>query len=597
MGSVGDTKRVDSVPLLDRRIELVDRFIDEPRPLRVAVIGGGLTGITAGILLPAKVPGIQLTIYEKNEDFGGTWLENKYPGVRCDIPSHVYQSTFAPKTDWTDQFSYGPEIREYWQGVARQHDVYQYAQFGKRVEAADWDDEAGVWTLTIEDVATGTRTATVQADAVVTAVGRFNAWKLPDYPGISEFQGLLRHTSDWDPSFDPTGKRVAVIGNGASGIQVVPALQKIAVRVDHYARSRTWIATSWAGDERTPGPQPIEESTKAALGGDAATYLRYRKELEAKYWRRFGTFLRDDESESGRRDNEALRTAFSEVMRRRIGDRKPELLADLVPDFAPNCRRLTPGPGYLEALTADNVDYVRTPIARFTASGIETTDGVQRDVDAVFCATGANVDMVPAFAVRARGQDLRTVWGADGTPGSYGFPYTYLGAATPGFPNLFFVQGPHAAGPSGTVPHAVETQLTYVAQVLRKIGREGIKAMMPSTRAADDFVVYARSFFDRTVLTDNCSSWYNSGRPGSFVHGLWPGSAGHLSVVRRSPRWEDWEYDYLGGGGADANRFAWYFGNGWTRDESNPEADLVSYLKLPGEVALKDLHEVWWDLP
>lgn len=547
---------------------------------------------------------------------GGTWLENVFPGVRCDIPSHVYQSTFAPKTDWSDEFSYGAEIREYWQGVAREHDVYRYAQFGKRVEAADWDDGAGVWTLTIVDVATGERTATATADVVVTAAGRFNDWRLPNYPGMDEFRGLLRHTSNWDASFDPTGKRVAVIGNGASGIQVVPALQKTAARVDHYARSRTWIATSWAGDERTPGPQPIASEQQQALAADPAAYLRFRKELEAKYWRRFGTFLRDADTDDddgtgpdGRRDNQALRTAFADVMRRRVGDKKPELLADLVPDFAPNCRRLTPGPGYLEALTADNVDYVRTPIARFTATGIETADGVQRDVDAVFCATGANVDMVPAFAVRARGRDLRQVWATDGdgdgngdgNGDGYGFPYTYLGAATPGFPNLLFVQGPHAAGPSGTVPHAVETQLAFVAQVLRKIGREGIKAMTPSRRAADDFVVYARSFFDRTVLTDNCSSWYNSGRPGSFVHGLWPGSAGHLSVVRRSPRWEDWEYTYLGddddGVGGRGNRFAWYFGNGWTRKESDPEADLVSYLKQPGEVGLKDLHEAWWDLP
>ncbi|KAK3317528.1 hypothetical protein B0T19DRAFT_435146 [Cercophora scortea] len=555
------------------RISLVDRFIDQPRALRVAVIGGGLAGILAGILFPAK---------------GGTWLENVYPGVRCDIPSHVYQSTFEPKLDWSDQFAPGAEIRDYWQSVARKHNVYKYARFNHRVESLTWDEAQSVWLVTVHNTITNV-TTTEKADFVLTSIGRFNAWKLPEYPGISEYKGVLRHASDWDSSFDVSNKNVAVIGNGASGIQLVANLQKTVGRLDHYARSKTWIAASWAGDERTLGPQPYTEEQKQLFASDPQAYLAFRKELEDKYWRRFSAFFR------GSDENKLLRDKFTDIMRQRLA-KKPELLEHIVPDFSPNCRRLTPGPGYLEAISEDNVEYIRTPIARFTATGIETVDGQHRAVDAVFCATGANANMVTPFPIRALGRDLRDIWdpAQEGKNGGRGFPYTYLGFATPGFPNLFFIHGPHGTGASGTVPHSVETQLTYYAKVLRKAAREGIKTMNPSQRAADEFVEYADAFFASTVLSDNCSSWYNGGRPGGRISGIWPGSAGHITAVRREPRWEDWEYTYLGDKG---NRFAWYFGNGWTSKEADPDSDMTSYLHVPGTVSLKDVHEKWWDLP
>ncbi|KAK4641391.1 hypothetical protein QC761_502310 [Podospora bellae-mahoneyi] len=568
------------------RISLVDRFIDQPRALKVAVIGGGLAGITAGILLPAKVPNIQLTIFEKNDDFGGTWLENTYPGVRCDIPSHVYQSTFEPKTDWSDQFAPGGEIRDYWQSVAKKHDVYRLARFGTRVQSLEWDAGESVWKVSTQHKEEeGPKVE--EFDFVLNAIGRFNAWKLPDYEGIESYKGHLRHASHWDGEFDVDGKTVAVIGNGASGIQLVANLQKRVKQLDHYARNKTWIAGSWAGDERTAGPQPYSEEQKELFARDPTAYLKFRKELEDKYWRRFSAFFRGSET------NIDLRERFIEIMKQRL-KKKPELLEHIVPDFSPNCRRLTPGPGYLEAISEDNVEYITSRIARFTKDGIVTVDGRERKVDAVFCATGANVDMVTPFPIKGQdGTELRELWDPESKTG-YGFPYTYLGLATPGFPNLLFVHGPHGTGPSGTVPHSVEVQLVCFAKILRKVAREGIKSIQPSRRAADEFVEYSDAFFTSTVLSDNCSSWYNGGRPGGRIHGIWPGSAGHVTAVRREPRWEDWEYTYLG---PEGNRFAWYFGNGWTSKEADENSDMTSYLRLPGEVNLKDLHESWWDLP
>ncbi|KAI0181412.1 FAD/NAD(P)-binding domain-containing protein [Hypoxylon sp. FL1284] len=563
-------------------ISLVQRYIDEPRQLRVAVVGAGISGVMAGILLPAKVPNIKLTIFDKNADVGGTWFENTYPGVRCDIPAHVYQTSFDPNVNWTEQFAQGPEIRSYWQGLARKYDVYQYLKLSQRVEELSWDEKRSLWNVKVHHLNTK-ETSTQEFDFVLTAIGRFNAWKLPDYPGINDFKGLLRHASNWDPEFDPSGRRVAVIGNGASGIQLVSNIQKRVQHLDHYARNKTWVATSFAGDDTSITPIPISPELRESFK-DPKEYVKFRKQLEDKYWRGFGGWLKGSESNDKAREN------FIEIVKKRLA-KKPELFENIIPDFSPHCRRITPGPGYFEAITEDNVDYIQTPIKRFTETGIETTDGKHREVDAIFCATGANVDQVPPFSIWAHGKDLSQLWRQDG---EYGFPYTYWGVATPGFPNLGFIYGPHGSGRSGTVPHSMEVQIAFYAQLLRKVGREGIRTVQPSRAAADDFVQYSDAFFATTVLSENCSSWYNGGRPGSRIHGLWPGSSAQQTVVYRHPRWEDWDYEYLSDSG---NRFAWYFGAGCTRKEGDADANVTPYIRDPASIDLRDLHESWWDLP
>ncbi|KAI9685823.1 MAG: hypothetical protein M1822_004101 [Bathelium mastoideum] len=561
-------------------VPLEDHAIDETPDLKVAVIGAGISGIVAGVLLPIKVPGIDLTIFEKNADVGGTWFENIYPGIRCDIPAHVYQSTFEPNTQWTEEYAQGPEIRDYWQRVANKYQVYKYLSLQTKVIAAEWKPQSSQWTLDLEDLRTGTRHED-QFDVVITAIGRFNAWKLPDYPGMETYAGHLCHASNWNASFNPEGKSVAVIGNGASGIQLVPALQKIAKHLDHYARSPTWIAGSFAGEGEGRKLEPIyfsEEQLKTLEDPDA--YLKFRTELEARFYKNFGGVFRESES------NKTLRQRFSADMKNRL-KAKPELLDHILPDFAPNCRRLTPGPGYLEALTEDNVTFIATPIERFTKDGIVTTDGRERKVDAVICCTGANRDMLPPFPISVPDVGtLQDAWKPD--------PYTYLGTATPSFPNLLFIQGPNGTGHSSTVPSQVETQTTYIAQLLRKVKEQRIRTFSPLKEAADDFMAYSDAFFARTVWTENCSSWANSGRPGGRVHGHWPGSGSHLNVVRRSPRWEDWAWTYRSRTG---NRFA-YFGNGWTSKEmgSSEAPALVQYLQRPDTIDLRTYHEEWYRL-
>lgn len=414
---------------------------------------------------------------------------------------------------------------------------------------------------------------------MITAIGHFNAWKLPDHPGIKDFEGHLRHSSNWDPNFDPKNKTVALIGNGASGVQVLPGLQKSAKHVDHYARSPTWITgTEGPGKKARTTPFTVEELEKFK---DPDTYYKFRKEVETKSFRQFPGVFKDS------KENNALRKDIEASMKGKLA-LKPEVIDSILPNFSPGCRRLTPGPGYLEAIVAENVDYISTPIQRFTKTGIITEDGIHREVDSVICSTGANISFAPPFPIIANGNDLSQAWLPGGNPG---FAKTYFGIAAPKFPNLLFVHGPSGGGPGGTVPHSIENQLTTIAKILRKVSQQGIKTITPSEAATSDFIDLCKTFFKKTIFSENCSSWFNGGIKGGFVHGLWPGSSTHSIIARREPRWEDWDYTYRTSTG---NRYA-YFGNGWTKKELQEDSDLTPYLrKNPEEIDLRSYHEEWW---
>jgi cation diffusion facilitator CzcD-associated flavoprotein CzcO len=266
---------------------------------------------------------------------------DRYPGVRCDIPSHVYQSSFSPNTQWSEEYATGPEIRKYWQDFARKHDLYSKMRLSTKVTGSYWEPQRAQWRLETE--AKSLRSSE-HFDFVIQAIGRFNDFRLPDYPGMDTFKGTICHSSAWDESFDAIGKRIATIGNGASGIQVTPALQKVAKHIDHYARSPTWIGGAFTPDlkERQDGPMYISKETKEALK-DEETYLRYRKKMEDGFYRTFEGIIADSQA------SKALPEKFTNLMKdrlERVG--RVDLLPRLTPDFPPHCRRLTPGPGYLE---------------------------------------------------------------------------------------------------------------------------------------------------------------------------------------------------------------------------------------------------------
>lgn len=292
---------------------------------------------------------------------GGVWKANSYPGVRCDVPAHGYQATFAPSISWTEAYAQGAEILDYWKRVADDYDVSKYIRLEHKVTSAEWSEDKGKWLI---HVSSKNSHFIDEADFLLTATGHFADPKLPQYPGMDKFKGDIFHTSAWKGSFDPTGQKIAVIGNGASGLQVLPQLQKVAQSIDHYARNPTWVAAPIGGE--TLEDYVAEGIERARLSPE--NYLEFRKGLEAKLFSRFGGIFKGSDR------NGASKAAIQQLMASRLAA-KPELLEKIIPDFSPSCRRLTPGPGYLEALTADNVAYIPEKIAEFTEEGIRTVDG------------------------------------------------------------------------------------------------------------------------------------------------------------------------------------------------------------------------------
>lgn len=227
---------------------LYDHPIDDYRPLRIVCIGAGISGILTAIRFPQRLKNIELVIYEKNPEVGGTWYENRYPGVRCDIPSASYQYTFESNTQWSEYYASGPEIQRYLLGVARKYGVHKYIKFQHHFEGATWNEQLGKWEISVNDVA-GNRKFVDTCDIYVSATGILNKWKWPDIEGLSSYKGKMVHSANWDPEVDVTGKNVALIGAGSSGIQILPQIQPSAKRVDHYMSGKTWISPIGFGSE------------------------------------------------------------------------------------------------------------------------------------------------------------------------------------------------------------------------------------------------------------------------------------------------------------------------------------------------------------
>lgn len=289
--------------------------------------------------------------------------------MRCDVPAHAYQSTFSASPEWSEAYAQGAEIKSYWRRIANEYDVNKYIRLNNRVESAEWSQSKGKWLVTISQQQPGDsqprQTFVDEANFLITGTGHFSDPRLPNYPGMDEFQGHLRHSSNWDPSFDPSGKRIAVVGNGASGIQVLPQLQKVAQHIDHYARNPTWVAAPIGGEHHATF---VDENIQEARLSPS-NYVNFRKQLESTLFSRFGGIFKQTDK------NDDARKSITALMTKRLGGRD-DLLGQIIPIFPPSCRRLTPGPGYLEALAADNVSYITTEIDHFVRDGIVTKDGM-----------------------------------------------------------------------------------------------------------------------------------------------------------------------------------------------------------------------------
>ncbi|KAL1943925.1 hypothetical protein VTO73DRAFT_3743 [Trametes versicolor] len=560
-----------------------DFCIDEYRPVKVIVIGAGFSGITAGIRFPQKIPNVDIVIYEKNAAIGGTWYNNNYPGLACDVAAHCYQLSFEEKKDWSAFYASGPEIREHLQEVVDKYKLMRYIRLQHEVVHAQYDAAAGKWHVRVRrpNAETGDMEEVEDSgDVLVTAIGALSRWKWPNIDGLKDFGGELHHSAGFDPvpktweelAETWADKKVGVIGVGSSAIQIVAALQPKVKKLVNYVRGKTWLALPFCGDTvttllgREPGdfgnyhftPEEIER-----FKNDPEFFWNFRYSLEQEFNSAHSWTLRG--SDLGKQSKEV----FTQIMEKKLA-KKPWIAEYLIPDFPLACRRVTPGPGYLEALCEDNTDFVPTDIKRITKTGIETVDGKYQDLDVIICATGYDTSFQLPFQIIGRnGIDINEKWKP--------YPVSYLSVAVDSFPNMFMALGPNAAIATGMLVPLIEQQVMYAVQATAKLQRDRLKSMEVKPEVVRDFDQYIEAYFPKTVFAEKCRSWYKLGKAEGRVVGLWPGSTLHGIKALLHPRWEDYDYER-----ADPveNRLHW-LGDGQTHNERTLSGDRAWYLHAP----------------
>ncbi|KAK4181198.1 hypothetical protein QBC36DRAFT_296916 [Triangularia setosa] len=529
---------------------LKDTPVENLRPLRVIVVGAGFSGILAAIRIPERLRNVELVVYEKADGVGGVWHANRYPGVACDVPSYSYQYTFAPNPNWSALYAPGGEIHQYLEDVATRFGAMRYIKLKHRVEGGEWDPMAKKWNVKVHNIATG-ETFQDSANILVTARGQLSEPSWPSIPGLDTFSGKIMHSGTWDTSYDFTNKRIGVIGNGSSAIQIIPQLQKITgTQLKCFMRSPTWISPKF-GDQGMaelgfdPKATIFSEEQKSTLRSSPSLFLKFRKVFEDLGNTAQSTTILSHP------DQISSQSLFHSSMTSKLSSR-PDLLSLLIPTFAPGCRRVTPGPGFLESLLEPNVNVISSPISSITPTGILATSPnsspVLHSFDAIICATGFKVGTAPPFPLLGRNSlPLTTHWST--------FPSTYLSLTTTHFPNLFFLFGPNSAIGFGSLTKILESLVDYLCSYIRKLQKEDYATIEPKPERVADFEEFTKTYFQNTVYMDKCNSWY---RRGDRIIGLWPGSTLHALEALRAPRWEDYHYETIG-----ENRLGW-LGNGWS---------------------------------
>ncbi|AXX31062.1 NAD(P)/FAD-dependent oxidoreductase [Actinosynnema pretiosum subsp. pretiosum] len=456
----------------------------------VIVVGAGFAGI--GMAASALRAGFSALVLEKAWDVGGVWRDNTYPGAACDVPSSLYSFSFAPEPGWPRRYSGQADIHAYLRRVAAETGVLPRVRFGAEVVSADYDESAARWRITLAD---GREHV---ARFLVTAVGQLSRPAVPDLPGAADYPGRVFHSSRWDHDLDLTGLRVAVVGAGASAIQFVPEIRRVAARVTVF--------------QRTP-PHVIPKPDRAYTRWHTALYRAFPPAQavgRATTWVA-GEFLTAAIT-AVPAFGKAVEAAFHLHLRRQVAD--PALRAALVPDHPVGCQRVLFSNTWYPALTSDNVDLVTSPAAGFTSRGLRSADGVEHPVDVVVHGTGfAATEFLVPVAVRGRGGALLADRWRDGAR-------AHLGLTVPGFPNLFVLYGPNTNLGGNSVLQMVEPQVGYVTTLLERMRAHGLSSAEVRPEVADAFDREVQDRLGRTAWA-RCRSWYRveSGR----IVSNWPG--------------------------------------------------------------------------
>jgi len=479
-----------------------------PRRRSIAIVGGGFGGVGAAVML-RRAGYEDVTVFEKGERVGGVWQHNTYPGAACDIPSHLYEFSFAPNS-WSRRFSPGSEIRAYVEGVARRFGVLDRIRTATEVTSARWDEDGGRWRLE-------TSAGSHEADVLVTACGQLSVPKTPPIPGLESFAGPAFHTAEWRHDVDLAGKRVAVIGTGCSGIQVVPAIQPEVARLDVYQRSPGWTFPKM-DYEYSPGMRALFKRFPLLRRLDRAS-IYASQELGAAAMTSQRWLL------------PLLRAIAKRQIDSAIAD--PELRRKVTPSDEVGCKRIMLTDEWYPALAEANVDLVAERIDAITPSGIRDASGVERPADAIVLATGfASHDFVaPMEVAGGDGRSLAEEWGE--------VPRAYLGLTVPGFPNMFLLYGPNTNGGTGSVVNTIECGIGHVLAALREMEARGAGRIEVRREAAEEFDRDLRAALTKTVWHSGCSNWYvdENGNDPSQWPWLW------RTYRRRTARLEPGAYE------------------------------------------------------
>lgn len=503
------------------------------REFRVAVVGAGMSGLLAAYRLAQA--GVPCVVIEKNEDVGGTWLENRYPGCRVDVPNAFYGYSHVDKLDWPNFFSTRDVLLDYFRTCAERFGVRENIRFGTEVLGADYDETQGRWRLQLRRLSDGAQEL-LEADALISAVGQLNRPRIPDLPGRERFAGPCFHSAAWDEGVKLRGKRVGVIGTGASAAQFVPEIAREAASLTIFQRTPNWLMPTPNYHEKLP---------------EGLSWL-FRRVPYYSRWFRFSVFWRMADGllpmvrvEEGWRGpanavgeaNELLRTSLEAYMREKL-EHAPELLAQVLPDYPPASKRILVDNGsWFDALLRDNVELVSSGIREITERGLVDESGRAHEFDVLIFATGfrASDFLVPMKIRGLGGVDLHEHWAGDAR--------AYLGITVPGFPNFFCLYGPNTnIVVNGSITYFSECEVRYLVGCLRMLFERGAAAIDCRREVHDAYNARIDAENSKTawgVATVN--TWYQNAK--GRVAQNWPGTL--LEYWQQTLRPDPDDYHFL----------------------------------------------------
>jgi cation diffusion facilitator CzcD-associated flavoprotein CzcO len=480
-----------------------------PTRVKVVIVGAGFGGIGLGIRL--KNAGLhEFVILEKSDSIGGVWRENQYPGAACDVPSHLYSFSFEPRADWRTTYADQAEILDYLAHCVRKHDLGPHIRCGAEVKQARWDAAARHWVVSLyNDVV-------FNSQSVVMATGQLGRALLPRLPGLEKFSGAVFHSAQWRADHDLRGKRVAVIGTGASAIQFVPRIAALADQLHVFQRSAAYVLPK--PDRTYPRWQKFMFMHVPGALRLSRLFIYLRHELIAFAFVSYPAALR------------VKRRAFFRHLRR--GVRNPELRRRLTPNYRIGCKRILLSNDFYPAMDRPNVELVTGGIREIRSCSIVAADGTERQVDCIIFGTGfaASDFLVPMTIIGRDGKDLREAWknGAE----------AHLGMTIAGFPNFFMLYGPNTNLAHNSIVYMIECQIRYVLACLKRLCGKEIQTLEIKAEIQDRFNIGLEQRLRKTVWSKGCTSWYLTATGKNTAN--WPGYSLDYMRRTRAPRWDDY---------------------------------------------------------